>query len=307
MARPRKDTINLDSLMDAFAWDDGEMARATASSGTTNYVSAELSGPLPDKSKSVTTNVDLGGFDDALNSLMNGLSGLGGVVGEGLFKPCETCGLNVPEVDVIDLAGRFYHPQCAPVCPKCAEPVDPKQLVEKNSDAIAEINAKITKENKALNGMKAMKGLYPDGSREAKDVERQIHEAEGNVRRFEKRLAKLNDVGTGFVFVRQQFYHPQCFQCAVPNCTYEMVSDEFLDPNTGKPICRYHFFDMQGLICSVCDEPIDVLLNQQSVAVGDARFHSACFKCTRCRKPIKQFRKGPDTKIYCKECHTMVF
>jgi len=289
---------------DAFEWDDGEFEKATASSGTTNYVSAELSGPLPSASNtSTTTDVDLGGFDDALNSLMNGLAGLGGVVGDGLFKPCESCGLNVAEVDVIDLAGRYYHPQCAPACPKCGEPVDPKQLVDANSEAINELHGKIAKEKKALNGMSAMKGLYPDGSKEANDVIRQIQSVEANIRRFEKKVAKLKDVGLGFVFIQHQFYHPACFRCGIPGCTNEMASDEYIDPNTSKPICRYHFFEMQGLICAVCDEPIDALLNQQSVAVGETRYHADCFQCTRCKKPIRNFKTGPDGKPYCAECH----
>eukprot|EP00300_Choanocystis_sp_HF-7_P024654 c26161_g1_i1.p2 GENE.c26161_g1_i1~~c26161_g1_i1.p2 ORF type:complete len:322 (+),score=70.70 c26161_g1_i1:41-967(+) len=308
MAAPRparKDTLDLDAMMGDFAWDDAAVSRSTAAGGTKSYVSAELSGPA--KPKARRADVDMGDFDSVLNNMMSGLSGLNIDSQDSLFRTCDRCNDNVATVDAIELAGRFFHERCAPVCPKCKRNVNPRETQLANRDEVIAIKGQLAKAEKTKSALQSMGGMYAAGSKEASGVANQIADADADIRRFQKKIEKLENVGPGVTFVQGSFFHPACFTCAVDGCRNEMPSDEFADPATGRAICRQHFFEKQGMVCASCALPIDVLHNESSISVEGKRFHQNCFKCHHCKKAMKQYRAGPDTHLYCKECHTRMF
>lgn len=245
-------------------------------------------------------------FDAALNNMMNSLHGLN-VATDALFSTCDRCNEVVATIDTIELAGRHFHPRCAPVCPKCKRNVNPKEARAACAEEILQLKAQVQKSERALAGIRSMAGLYAQGSKEAAGIAQQQADAEADIRRFSKKIEKLENVGAGVTFVKGSFYHPACFPCSMPDCQNDMPTDEFLHPQTGKPVCRQHFFSLQGLVCTSCSLPIDVLNNESFVTVEGQRFHKPCFKCHHCKKAMVNYRAGPDTKLYCKDCHTRMF
>ena len=95
-------------------------------------------------------------------------------------------------------------------------------------------------------------------------------------------------------FLRQSFFHVDCFKCA--KCGNQVTADtNLLLLSDGSPICANCSYS-----CNVCKQPI----LDEAIMTGDDSYHAHCFKCKVCKNRIDELVFAKTSQgIYCMNCH----
>jgi hypothetical protein len=92
-------------------------------------------------------------------------------------------------------------------------------------------------------------------------------------------------------------YHPECFCCTV--CGDLFTKGSYFE-HDGLPYCYFHHNQLFGKVCCVCERVIP----DNAINFNDHFYHSTCFKCHGCSKPLTTKAKvmGVDGKAMCGKC-----
>ncbi|KAH3762762.1 eIF-2-alpha kinase activator GCN1 [Pelomyxa schiedti] len=101
----------------------------------------------------------------------------------------------------------------------------------------------------------------------------------------------------------EKIWHPAHFKC--PSCKNPLADNIFYPADDGMPYCERHFYERKGLLCCVCERPIN---SGKRIRVGEQSYHTEHFCCTYCKKNLLGMSyKEKSAKPYCLKCFTQLF
>ena len=232
---------------------------------------------------------------------------------------CRQCGEKIGSGSMISAFNHYYHPQCF-VCHTCSSPFVNGKYYESGDHPYCELHFQ------ELTMERCLKCALPVRAEEASRLGVHVYHSaclscshcgcalgeKGQAFTKDGRMWCQADYMLLFcrrctrcgeyllkscITVNSEFYHPACLQCDVCNVQLE----KYICVN-GHLRCTEHA-EVKGstLTCDVCHTDIDE--GKEVIRSLGKHFHTACFTCQLCRKPLdKATCKLHNGVVGCPEC-----